>query len=104
MGGHDVPAVLDARPALLLATGFAGQGVAVEQGGGGGEVPAECRDDSAGNHPCEARGGSCGAERADLSPAMEDLTDAVTDGVGAVPEQSLERIDIVGHQRGFITG
>src|ERR1700730_4743908 len=104
MGCDDVPSVVETSPGLLLPTGFAFHGVAVEEGGGGGEIAAERCDDGSRNDPRQAGGGTGGTERADFIPSVKDLTDAVTDRVGTVPEQRLERIDIVGHQRGFVTG
>src|SRR5262245_27186852 len=99
MRRHDAPALRGAHPGVALAAG-ARTAVAPDLAVGGAEVMAVGDDPELQKIAIddEARV-AAGTEGGDLVVAVELLADAVTQGVRALPEQLVERGDVVGVQR-----
>jgi len=98
MRGDDAPAGREADPGLALPAD-GGAALAPELGHRGREVAAEGGDDGRGERSRQAGARPPGAKGADRVDPDQVLSGAVAHRVGRWPEQLVEHVDAILHQR-----
>src|SRR5689334_5655215 len=96
------PAFRHTHPTLHLPPDLAGAGLAPEQGGAGGVIPAKGGDHRAFECPGEAVRRPSGPEGLDGLVAIKVFAATVADGARVAPEKSIECRHIVADEGGLI--